>query len=112
MLTGINTVGTNIQPYVDTFSWPQSVETLDVSAFGTSAKAFINGLTDGDTVSFSGPYDKAIFNQLTGLKAGQAAGSTTATVTWAPGGSVATEAKVSAACWLTSVGLSAGVGGR
>lgn len=112
MLTGINTVGTNIQPYVDNFTWPQSVETLDVSAFGTSAKAFINGLTDGDTVSFSGPYDKVVYNLLTGLKAGQAAGSAASTVTWGPGGSVATEAKISGSAWVTSVGLSAGVGGR
>lgn len=112
MIDGVNGVGTLIQPYVDTFGWPQSVQTLDVSAFGTSAKASINGLTDGDTVTFSGPYDKAIYNILTAVKAAQAVGSSTSTVVWGPGGSVAGEAKVSAEAWLTQIGLTAGVGGR
>lgn len=112
LMDGVNTVGTNIQPYIDNFGWPQSVQTLDVSAFGTSAKAFINGLTDGDTVSISGPYDKAIFSHFTNIKAAQAVGSSTSTVIWGPGGSVTGEAKVSAEAWVTSIALNAGVGGR
>lgn len=112
LMDGVNGVGTNIQPYLDNVGWPQSVQTLEVSAFGTSAKAFINGLTDGDTVTFAGPYDKAIFSHFTNIKAAQAAGSSTSTVIWAPGGSVATEAKVSAEAWVTSIALTAGVGGR
>lgn len=112
LLDGVNGVGTNVSPYVDTFGWPQSVQTLDVSAFGTSAKASINGLTDGDTVTLSGPYDKAFYSIITAQKAGQAAGSTTATVIWGPGGSVVGEAKVSAEAWITAIGLTSGVGGR
>lgn len=103
---------TNLSPYSDNFDWPQSVEQLDVSAFGTSSKAFIPGLTDGDNVSLSGPYDVTLYSQLTGLKAAQAAGSATATIIWGPGGSVAAQAKISAECYVKSVGVKAGVGGR
>lgn len=112
LFDGANGVGTNISPYVDNFGWPQSVQTLDVSAFGTSAKASINGLTDGDTVTMSGPYDKAFYNIVTAVKAAQAVGSSTSTVVWGPGGSVVGEAKVSAEAWVTSIGLTAGVAGR
>jgi catalase (peroxidase I) len=72
-LDGVNGAGTNVSRFADSFDWPQSVETQEVSAFGTAAKAFINGLTDGDTVSISGPYDAAIFSLLTGVKAAQSA---------------------------------------
>lgn len=112
LLDGINGVGTNVSSYADNTSWQQTIETLDVSAFGTAARAFINGLTDGDTITVSGPYDKAMYSILVAQKAGQSAGSTTATVVWGPGGSVAGEAKVSAETWITSVGLSTSVGGR
>lgn len=112
MIDGVNGAGTNISPYADNTSWQQTIETLDVSAFGTAAKAFINGLTDGDTVTFSGPYDKAAWNILTALKAAQSAGSSTATLLWGPGGSVSGEAKVQAETWVTQIGLSTSVGGR
>lgn len=112
MLDGVNGAGTNASPYADNMSWQQSIEMLDVSAFGTAAKAFINGLTDGDTLTISGPYDKAMYSLLTGVKAAQSAGSSTSTVTWGPGGSVSGEAKVSAETWVAQVGLSTSVGGR
>lgn len=112
LLDGVNGGGTNVSRYADNFSWPQSVVTNDVSAFGTAAKANINGLTDGDTVSISGPYDAPMFTQLTGLKAAQSAGSSTCTILWGPGGSVSNEAKISAEAWVTQVSLSSTVGGR
>lgn len=112
MLDGVNGAGTNVSRYADNFSWPQSVDTLDVSAFGTAAKAFINGLTDGDTVTISGPYDAAMFIQLTQLKAAQSAGSSTTTILWGPGGSVAGEARITAEALVAQVSLSSVVGGR
>jgi len=112
MLDGVNGAGTNVSRYADNFQWPQSVDTLEVSAFGTAAKAFINGLTDGDTVTISGPYDAPMFSLLTGVKAAQSAGSSTSTVLWGPGGSVAAEARISAEAWVTQVSLSSSVGGR
>ena len=111
-LDGVNGAGTNVSRFADSFDWPQSVETQDVSAFGTAAKAFINGLTDGDTVSISGPYDAPMFSLLTGVKAAQSAGSSTMTILWGPGGSVTGEARVTAEAWVTSVSLSSSVGGR
>ena len=66
-LDGVNGAGTNVSRFADSFDWPQSVETQEVSAFGTAAKAFINGLTDGASVSISGPYDVAMFSLLTGV---------------------------------------------
>ncbi len=59
----------DLSPYIDNVDYPQTVEMIDVSVFGTAAKAFLNGLTDGDTISFSGPYDATVHSQLTALKA-------------------------------------------
>ena len=109
-----NTAGslTNLSAYADNFQWPQSVAQLDVSAFGTAAKALIPGLTDGDTVTMSGPLDATLHTHLTALKAAQSAGSTTCTITWGPAGSIATRPKVSAEAYVASYGITVGVGGR
>lgn len=112
MIDGVNGAGTNVSPYVDNFAWPQSIDTLDVSVFGTAAKAFINGLTDGDSITMSGPYDVAMHSILTAVKAAQSAGSSTCTVQWGPGGSVSGQARGTAEAWLSSYQLSSGVGGR
>jgi hypothetical protein len=103
---------TNIQPYIDNTDLPQPVEQLEVSTLGTVSKQFIPGLIDGAQFSISGPYDVTLYSQLTGLKAAQAAGSSTASIIYGPGGSVAGQARVNAECYIASVGLSAGVGGR
>lgn len=103
---------TNIQPYLDDLSAPQTVETLEVTAFGTTSKAFITGLSDGDTISISGPYDVAIHTHLTGLKAAQAAGTASHSFMWGPGGSVSAQAKISGEVLLASYELSNGVAGR
>ena len=65
----------NLSPYSDNLSLPQSTNQLDVSAFGTSAKAFIPGQSGGDTIAFSGPYDVTVHTQLTAMQAAQAAGT-------------------------------------
>lgn len=103
---------TNIQPYVDDVTSPQSVDMLDVSALGTSSKASIAGLSDGDKIAIKGPYDVTIHTQLTGLKAAQAAGTASHTFMWGPGGSVVAQAKVTGECLLESYELSSGVDGR
>lgn len=103
---------TVLQPYIDDVSHSQSVDMLDVSAIGTTAKAFIPGLSDGDTIPLKGPYDVALHTHLTALKAAQLGGSSTATFTFAPGGSVSTQAKTSGECWLSNYTLSSSVSGR
>lgn len=109
-----NTAGslTNLSSYADNFGWPQSIQQLDVSAFGTAAKAMIPGLTDGDTVTMSGPLDATLHTHLTGLKAAQSAGSTTCTILWGPAGSVASRPKIQAEAYVASYQVSVGVGGR
>jgi len=111
-IDGVNGGGTNVSPYMDNISWSQTSTTNEVSVFGTAAKAMILGLTDGDTVSMSGPYDKVLYTLLTGVKAAQSAGSSTCTIQWGPGGSVVGEAKVSAETLVADVGMSVSVGGR
>lgn len=102
----------NLSAYSDNFSWPQSVEQLETSTFGTSSKSFIPGLTDGDTVDMSGPLDVTLWSQLVALKAAQSAGSSTATIIYGPGGSVSGQAKAQAECWIANLTPSTGVGGR
>lgn len=101
-----------VSPYVDSVSWPASVETIEVSAFGTTSKAFIPGLTDGDTVTMSGPLDVVMGTILSTVKAAQAAGSSTSTLRYGPGGSVAGQINESAEAWLAGFSFSSGVGGR
>lgn len=103
---------TNLSGYTDNVDHPQSIETLDVSVFGTTSKQFITGLTDGDQIAIAGPYDVTMYTHLTAVKAAQAAGSSTATYMYGPGGSVAGQAKISCEVYVASCKFSTGVGGR
>jgi hypothetical protein len=102
----------NLSPYIDNVSAPQTVAQLETSVFGTSSKAFIPGIADGDSIDVSGPYDVAMFTHLTALKAAQVAGSAAAAFIWGPGGSVASQARVAGSAYVASISLSSGVGGR
>jgi predicted TIM-barrel enzyme len=102
----------NLSPYADSVSVPQSVQTLETSTFGTVSKSFVVGLSDGDAISVSGPYDVTVHTQLTALKAAQAAGSAAAAYIWGPGGSVASQARSAGSAFVTSYNVSSGVGGR
>lgn len=98
----------NLSPYADNISLPQSVEQLEVSAFGTAAKAFIPGLQDGDTLSMSGPYDVVIHTQLTAAKS---AGSLLGFI-WGPQGSVASQPRIAGSVYVAQYSVSSAVGGR
>ena len=102
----------NLSPYIDNVSVPQTVDVIEVSVLGTAAKAFINGLTDGDVITLSGPYDVTTWTQLTALKAAQSAGSAAAAYIWGPGGSVASQARSAGSAFVTQITTSTGVGGR
>jgi len=102
----------NVSAYADNFSWPQTTTTAETTVFGLTAKTFIPSLTDGDTISLSGPSDVAMGTFLSALKAAQAAGSSSWTVEYSPGGSVAGQLKISAETWITSWNPSSPVGGR
>lgn len=98
----------DVSAYADNISWPQSVQSLEVSVFGTQAKAFLPGLTDGDTFTVSGPLDPTMWTQLTGLKN---AGSITP-IQYGPMGSVTAFPRMAGSCFVTQVQPSTGVGGR
>ena len=99
---------TNLQPYADNISAPQTTEQLDVTAFGTASKAFIPGLQDGDTITVSGPYDVAVHSLVTGAKS---AGSLLGFV-YGPGGSVASQARSAGSVYVAQYSVSTTVGGR
>jgi len=102
----------NLSGFADNIGVPQTVQTLETSVFGTVSKAFITGLTDGDTISMSGPYDVTVHTQLTALKAAQSAGSAAAGYIWGPGGSVASQARSAGSVWVAAYNVTSGVGGR
>ena len=97
-LTDISTVLTDV-------SFPQSVETAETTAFGSSAKSYIVGLTDG-TLSVSGNFDKTVDIHLNAI-----VGKTdSVSFEYGPEGSTATYAKYTGECFLTSYEKSGGVG--
>ena len=102
---------TNLQPYIDTVSVSQPVESVDVSVLGTVSKSFISGMQDG-SISISGPYDATMAAHISGLRAAQAAGTASHSFQWGPGGSVAGQAKITGECLVTSFDTSTGVSGR
>lgn len=112
LLDGVAGSPVDVSDYVDNFSFPQPIDTLEVSVFGTTAKQFIPGMTDGGVVSLSGPADVAMGTFIATLKAAQAAGSTSSTLTWGPGGSVASQIKQSAEVYVSAYDVSSSVGGR
>lgn len=103
---------TNLSSYIDNVSLPQTVDQLETSVFGTAAKQYIAGMSDGDTISVSGPYDVTLHTHITALKAAQAAGTASHSFQWGPGGSVASQAKVTGECLVAQYNLTSGVGGR
>ena len=102
----------NISAFSDSVSFPQMVDTHEVSVFGTTAKQFIPGLTDGGEVSMSGPHDVALGTFVSALKNAQSAGSSTSTFTYSPAGSIAGQVKQTAEVFIKSYDVSSAVGGR
>jgi hypothetical protein len=98
----------NLSAYADNLSLPQSTEQLDVSVFGSSSKAFIPGLQDGDTITMSGPYDVVMHTHLTTAKS---AGSLLGFI-FGPGGSVAAQARSAGSVYVQNYSVSTSVGGR
>lgn len=112
LLDGVAGTGVDISAYSDSFSFPQPIDTHDTSVFGVNAKQMVPGLTDGGQCDMSGPLDVALGTFVAGLKDAQAAGSTTSTLVWGPGGSVSGQIKQSAEVWVSSWDVSSAVGGR
>lgn len=112
LLDGANGVGTNVSPYSDDFSFPQSTEMLEVTVFGSTSKRFVAGLNGGDTLSLSGPLETALYTQLTNMKAAQDAGTASFTMIYGAAGSVTTFPKQTVECLVANFEVSTGVAGR
>lgn len=112
LIDGVAGTGVNVSTFADDFQWPQSVTTVETSAFGSSHRTSIPSLTDGDTLTYSGPYDVAAGTFFSAIKAAQAAGSSTCTVVYGPAGSVSGQAKIQAETWITAYNVSTQVAGR
>jgi hypothetical protein len=111
-IDGVAAAPINVSAYADNFSFPRPVDTYEVSTFGSTPKAFIPGLTEGGQVGMSGPLDVAMGTFAAAIMAAQAAGSSSYTIEYSPGGSVAGQLKVSAEAYITAFDISTGVGGR
>jgi hypothetical protein len=102
----------NISGYADSVTFPQNVDTHDVSVFGTTAKQYVPGMTDGGEISISGPLDVAFGTFVAGLRAAHSAGSAAGTFVWGPAGSISGQIKQTAYVWLSSYEVTTSVGGR
>lgn len=102
----------NVSTYADNFSFPNTVEMLEVTTFGSTVKRFIPGLAGGDTLTMSGPLDVTLHSQFAGMLAAQAAGTAGFSILYGPGGSVAAQVKQTAEIYVASYEVSSGVGGR
>ena len=114
LMDSIAGTGVDVSAYADNFSFPVPVDTLDTTTFGASggAKSFIVGLNGGGSPSMSGPLDVGLGTFIAALVTGQAAGSASCTVVFAPGGSVSGLFKETAETWITDFSVSTSVGGR
>ena len=95
----------DLSSYINEASMPRDIETAETTAFGSSAKSYITGLTDA-TISISGMFDATADGYLAGV-VGQAA---TLSFEYGPLGSTASMIKYSGECILTSYELSSPVG--
>lgn len=103
----------NVSQYADDFSFPQAVEMLEVTPFGTAGvKRFIPGLSGGDTVSVSGALDTTLHSQIAGMLAAQKAGTAGFSLEYGAGGSVSGQPKQTAEVYVATYEVSSGVGGR
>lgn len=95
----------DLSSYINEASMPRDIETAETTAFGSSAKSYITGLTDA-TISISGMFDATADGYLAGV-VGQAA---TLSFEYGPLGSTASMIKYTGECILTSYELSSPVG--
>lgn len=102
----------NVSVYADNFSFPQTIEQLEVTTFGSSVKRFIPGLAGGDTLSVSGPLDSTLHTQIANMLGTQAAGGSSFSLLYGPGGSVSGQVKQSVEVFIAGYTTQTGVGGR
>lgn len=95
----------DISAYLMEVSFPESVETADVTAFGASAKSYIVGLKD-TTISLTGKWDATFDGYIAGVL-GQAA---SLSFEYGPAGSGSGSVKYTGECYVTSYNIGSPVG--
>ena len=95
----------DLSSYINEASMPRDIETAETTAFGSSAKSYITGLTDA-TISISGMFDSV----ADGYLAGVVGAATALDFEYGPLGSTASMIKYSGTAILTSYELSSPVG--
>ena len=96
---------TDISNTLTDVSFPQSVDTAETSAFGSSAKSYVVGLTDA-TLSVSGNFDATVDSHLAAI-VGKA---DSVSFEYGPEGSTATFVKYTGEAFLTSYEKSGAIG--
>jgi len=101
----------DISAYCNDVSLSRDIETAETSNFGSSAKTYVIGLTDG-SFSVSGQFDAAGASTVDPVLAGLIGLEASSTFAFTPGGgnASATNPKYTGECYLTSYEVSAGVG--
>jgi predicted secreted protein len=106
-----NAAGTlvDISTSCDNVSFPRTIDTGDTSAFGTSAKTYVVGLSDSK-ISVSGKFDATTDAQIAAVIAAIDAGTlASATFEYGPEGSTTGRVKYTGECLVTSYEISASV---
>ena len=103
----LDTSGTldNLTTYLTDISFPETVETVDVTTIGDSAKEYIVGLKDA-TISLSGNWNLT-WDQLVDGVVGSAS---TLTFNYGPNGNASPKVKYSGECIITNYSVSSGIG--
>lgn len=102
--SGTPGTATDISNTVTEVSFPREIETAETTAFGSSAKTYIVGLSDA-TLSISGSFDATVDAQLAGL-----VGVDGVAFEYGPEGSATGRIKYTGSCVLTSYETAASVG--
>lgn len=95
---------TDISTYINSVDFPESIDTAETTAFGSSAKSYIPGLTDA-TISVSGMWDATADAVFTG-----GAEPASRSFEFGPAGSTASNIKYTGECIMTSYSISNPVG--
>ena len=94
----------NISAYVNSVDFPDNVETAETTAFGSTAKSYIVGLTDA-TISVSGLWDATLDGYISG-----GAEPASRSFIFGPAGSTVSNIKYTGEAIVTSYSISNPVG--
>lgn len=96
---------TDISSYLDSVSFPESVETAETTTFGVNSKTYIVGLKDS-TISLAGKFDATLDSHINGVL-GQAA---SLSFEYGPASNGTGAPKYTGECFVTSYDVSSPVG--